>query len=125
MVFFSSTGHHFLTRCVAYSPFGNANPVYDKGKGEIQLMQEPTLVEIGKKYNKSGAQIALKWGIQRGCSVIPKSKTPSRIRQNAELGFELTEEEMRKINELDRKLRLNDPSKPFKWNFYADLDGKK
>ena len=110
---------------VAYSPLGNANPVYDKGKGLIQLIQEPTLLEIGKKYNKSGAQVALKWGIQRGCSVIPKSKTPSRIRQNAELDFELAEEEMKRIAALEKKLRLNDPSKPFKWNFFADLEGKK
>jgi alcohol dehydrogenase (NADP+) len=108
----------------AYSPFGNSNEIYDKGKKEIKLIEEPTLVEIGRKYGKSGAQVALRWGIERGHSVIPKSKTESRIQQNGELDFELTKEDIEKISKIDRKLRLNDPSGNFGWNFYADLDGK-
>jgi alcohol dehydrogenase (NADP+) len=42
-----------------YSPFGNANEVYDKGKNISKLIDDPMLTEIGKKYNKSGAQVAL------------------------------------------------------------------
>lgn len=49
-----------------YSPFGNANAIYDKGQKMGQLMEDPTLVEIGKKYGKSGAQVALAWGIAHG-----------------------------------------------------------
>ncbi len=49
-----------------YSPFGNQNPIYDKGKDMESLMDEPTLVEIGKKHGKSGAQVALAWGINHG-----------------------------------------------------------
>jgi alcohol dehydrogenase (NADP+) len=65
---------------------------------------------VGKKYSKSGAQVALAWGIAHGRSVIPKSKTPARIEQNVEGDFEL--------------LRFNDPSENFGWNFYQDLEGK-
>ncbi|CAD0082956.1 unnamed protein product [Aureobasidium vineae] len=94
-----------------YSPFGNSNEVYSKGQNLSKLIEDPTLVEVGKKYGKSGAQVALAWGIAHGRSVIPKSKTPARIQQNVEGDFEL-------------KLRFNDPSANFGWNFYQDLDGK-
>lgn len=82
------------------------------------------LVEIGKKHGKSGAQVALAWGIAKGHSVIPKSKTENRIKQNLEGDFKLPEEDVKKIESIDKKLRFNDPSKNFRWNFYADLDGK-
>ena len=49
-----------------YSPFGNQNEIYDKGKSMGKLMDDATLVEIGEKYNKSGAQVALAWGIAKG-----------------------------------------------------------
>ncbi len=42
-----------------YSPFGNQNEIYDSGKNMGKLIDDPTLVEIGKKYNKNGAQTAL------------------------------------------------------------------
>ncbi|KAF2085201.1 Aldo/keto reductase [Saccharata proteae CBS 121410] len=108
-----------------YSPFGNQNEIYDSGKGMGKLMDDPVLVEIGKKHGKTGAQVALAWGINRGHSVIPKSKTPNRIEQNLGGDFKLDAEDMEKIASIDKKLRLNDPSKNFGWNFYSDLDGKK
>lgn len=107
-----------------YSPFGNSNEIYSKGQNLGKLIEDPTLVEIGKKYKKSGAQVALAWGIAHGRSVIPKSKTPDRIKQNVEGDFELTAEDVQKIDGIDRKLRFNDPSANFGWNFYSDLDGK-
>jgi alcohol dehydrogenase (NADP+) len=106
----------------AYSPFGNLNPAY--GKGGDLLINEPALVEIGKKYGKTGPQTALAWGIAKGFSVIPKSKTESRIKANYEGDFKLTADEVKKIDALDKKLRMSDPSAIFGWNFYADLDGK-
>lgn len=83
------------------------------------------LVEIGKKYNKTGAQVALAWGITQGHSVLPKSKTPSRIKANLESDFKLAPEDMKKIESIDKKLRFNDPSESFGYKFYTDLDGKK
>ena len=88
-------------------------------------MDDPVLVEIGKKHDKTGAQVALAWGIAKGHSVIPKSKTESRIRANLEGDFELDKEDVGKIDAIDKKLRFNDPSTNFQWNFYEDLDGKK
>jgi len=89
-----------------------------------KLIEDPTLVEIGKKYSKSGAQVALAWGIAHGRTVIPKSKTESRIKQNLEGDFELSAEDVKKIDGIDKKIRFNDPSETFAWKFYSDLDGK-
>jgi alcohol dehydrogenase (NADP+) len=80
---------------------------------------------MGKKYNKTGAQVALAWGIQHGHSVLPKSKTPSRLKQNLEGDFKLEEADLEKIDGIDKKLRFNDPSGSFGYSFYTDLDGKK
>jgi diketogulonate reductase-like aldo/keto reductase len=107
-----------------YSPFGNANPIYDKGEQLPKLIEDPVLKDIGRKYGKNGAQVALAWGIAQGHSVIPKSKTPSRIQANFEGDFKLEPQDLEKIGALDKKLRFNDPSASFGWDFYADLDGK-
>jgi diketogulonate reductase-like aldo/keto reductase len=85
---------------------------------------DPTLVEIGKKYNKTGAQVALAWGVAKGHSVLPKSKTPSRIKANLEGDFKLDPEDIKKITAIDKKLRFSDPTETFGYNFYTDLDGK-
>ncbi|KAL2011695.1 hypothetical protein VTN00DRAFT_4413 [Thermoascus crustaceus] len=107
-----------------YSPFGNQNELYT-GRTHIgKLIDEPVLNEIGKKYGKTGAQVALAWGVTQGHSVLPKSKTPSRIRANLEGDFHLSAEDMEKIATIDRKLRFNDSSEDFGYNLFADLDGK-
>lgn len=93
-----------------YSPFGNQNEIYTKGQNMGKLIEDPTLAEIGKKYNKSGAQVALAWGIAHGRTVIPKSKTESRIKQNLEGDFKLELSDVEKIDALDKKVRFNDPS---------------
>ncbi|KAL3427785.1 aldehyde reductase [Phlyctema vagabunda] len=108
-----------------YSPFGNQNEIYDSGKGMGKLMDDPVLVEVGKKYNKTGAQTALAWGIAHGHSVIPKSKTPARIKANLEGDFKLEPADLKKIDGLDKKTRFNDASEGFRYEFYSDLDGKK
>ncbi|KGN54283.1 NADPH-dependent aldo-keto reductase, chloroplastic [Cucumis sativus] len=71
-----STGVHLS----AYSPLGSPGSWL---KGEI--LKEPILTEIGEKLNKSAAQVALRWGIQSGHSVLPKSVNESRIIQNLSL----------------------------------------
>lgn len=108
-----------------YSPFGNQNEIYDSGQNIGKLMDDPVLVEIGKKYKKTGAQVALAWGITKGHSVLPKSKTPSRIKSNLEGDFKLAPEDVKKIESIDKKLRFNDPSDSFGYKYFADLDGKK
>jgi len=108
-----------------YSPFGNQNEIYSSGQHLGKLIDDETLVEVGKKYGKNGAQTALAWGIAHGHSVLPKSKTPSRIRENLEGDFTLSEEDVKKLDGIDKKMRFNDPSRSFGWEFYKDLEGKK
>ncbi|MCJ1479460.1 hypothetical protein MMC13_008146 [Lambiella insularis] len=109
-----------------YSPFGNQNEIYDSGKNMGKLIDDPALAKIGKKYGKSAAQTALAWGVTQGHSVIPKSKTPARIKANLEGDFKLDSADMQQLGILDKKLRFNDPSTSWGlWDFYADLEGKK
>lgn len=93
-------------------------------KDHGQLIDDPVLNEVGKKHGKSGAQVAVAWGLSRGHSVIPKSKTPARIEQNLQGDFKLDDEDVNKIAAIDKKLRFNDSSKDFGYNFFTDLEGK-
>lgn len=69
----------------------------------------PELVQLGKKNGKTGVQVALRWLIQRGVAVIPKSVTPKRIVQNIDLfDFELNPSEMRLIEDLNQNRRLGE-----------------
>ncbi|CAI7629507.1 unnamed protein product [Penicillium palitans] len=108
-----------------YSPFGNQNEIYGSREEHGQLVNDKTLVEIGKKYGKSSNQVALAWGIAQGRSVIPKSKSAERIKQNFDIAFELEPADIENIDAIDKKLRFNDPSKDFGCELYSGLDGKK
>ena len=67
-----------------------------------QLLENETMQEIAKKYNKSVPQVAIRWLIERGIVVIPKSVTPSRIEENFNVfDFSLTDEDMDKIRGLN------------------------
>ncbi len=79
---------------------------YPLGHGDKTLIEEPEFAKLGKKYNKSNAQIILRWHIQDGNVVIPGSKNPAHIKDNFDLfDFELTEEEMKEIADIDQKKR--------------------
>lgn len=108
-----------------YSPFGNQNEIYGSREEVGQLVNDETLVKIGKKYGKTSNQVALAWGISHGRSVIPKSKSPERITQNFDIAFELEQADVEAIDRLDRKIRFNDSSKDFGYELFTDLDGKK
>lgn len=64
------------------------------------------------------------WGITNGHSVLPKSLYPSRIKSNLEGDFTLDDEDMRTLRGMDQKIRLNDPSERYGWNFFVGDDGK-
>ena len=73
------------------------------------VMDIAELIEIGEAHKKSPVQITLRWLIQRGVAVIPKSVTPQRIVQNFELfDFELTREEMAVIEGLNKNRPLGE-----------------
>ncbi|NUS78936.1 MAG: aldo/keto reductase [Streptomyces sp.] len=70
------------------------------------VLSEPVLTSIAGRYGKSPAQVVLRWHLQLGNIVIPKSVTPARIRENADVfDFALTDEELTAIAGLDRGLR--------------------
>ena len=81
------------THIMVWAPFG---------EGKNNMFTNPTLVEIGNKYNKSAAQVILRWLIQRGVIIACKSTHLERIQQNFEVfDFELTNEDMKTIKRLD------------------------
>ena len=66
------------------------------------IFSHPVLSEIGAKYGKTAAQIALKWNTQRGVPILPKSVHVERMEQNIDIwDFTLSDEDMQKIAELD------------------------
>jgi len=76
------------------------------GQGDKNLINEPVFVELGKKYNKTPAQIILKWHTAMGFIVIPGSKNVDHIRDNFALfDFDLTKEDMDKIATVNKHKR--------------------
>ena len=84
---------------------------YSRGKGMLleaysplgvgAVLQVPQMQELAAKYGKSVAQVAIRWSLQNGFLPLPKSVTPARIRENADVfDFELLPEDMRKISAL-------------------------
>ncbi len=77
----------------AWSPFA---------EGNHGIFTHPVLTAIGRKYGKSAAQVALRWNIQRGVVVIPKSIHKERMEQNINIwDFQLSDEDMAEIAKLD------------------------
>ena len=71
-------------------------------EGRHGIFTHPVLTEIGAKYGKTAAQIALKWNAQRGVSILPKSVHVERMEQNFDIwDFTLSDEDMQKIAALD------------------------
>lgn len=71
-------------------------------EGNHGIFTHPVLSSIGEKYRKSAAQVALRWNVQRGVVVIPKSVHKDRMEQNMNIwDFELSEEDMNEIAKLD------------------------
>jgi len=86
---------------VAYSPLGNLKR---EGAEDFTPLNEPVVASIAKKHHKSPAQIVLRWGLQHGQVVLPKSVTPERIRANLALfDFALDEADMAAMKELGQK----------------------
>lgn len=90
------------------APYGTAiESWYPIGHGDKGLLNEPVFTELAEKYGKNNVQIILRWHIQEGNIVFPKSTNPKHIRENIDIfDFELTEEEMRQIRALDKGVRF-------------------
>ena len=93
--------HGILTQ--AWSPIGGITSYRD---AEKSTFDDPTLLEIAAQYDKSAAQVMLRWHLQRGRSVIPKSTKPARIAENFDVfDFELSTERLAAIDALDTGVR--------------------
>lgn len=75
---------------------------YPLGHGDKGPQEEPVFIKLAEKYGKTAAQVILRWHVQMGTSIIPGSKNPAHIADNADIfDFELTDEEMAEIAKLD------------------------
>lgn len=93
--------HGILTQ--AWSPIGGITAY---GGGDKRTFDDPTLLEIARKHGKSAAQVMLRWHLQAGRSVIPKTTKSARITENFDVfDFELTSEQIAAIDALDTAVR--------------------
>ena len=75
--------------------------------GQGQVLNSPTIVALARRHHRTPAQVVLRWHLQLGNVVIPKSMNPERIRQNiTDLDFELTDADMAELGGLDSATRM-------------------
>ncbi len=90
--------HGILTQ--AWAPIGGIT--FYRDSGHTSTLEDPVIGEIAAAHGKSPAQVMLRWGLQEGRQVIPKSTKPSRIAENIDVfDFELTSDELAAVDALD------------------------
>ncbi len=95
-------GHGILSQ--AWSPIGGITFYRDGSSGST--LEDATIGEIASAHGRTPAQVMLRWHLQQGRQVIPKSVTPSRIAENLDvLDFELTDDQLAAIDALDTGVR--------------------
>ena len=86
---------------------------YPLGHGNESLLTNPVITRLAEKYGKNAGQIILRFEMQEGVIVLPKSTNPERIRTNLDIyDFELTETEMDEMRSLDTGKPSHDPEAP-------------
>lgn len=95
---------------MAYSPLGNPSFSKHSNEGALpRLIDVEAIKAIGRAHHKSAAQVLLRWGVQVGSIVIPKSVSEARLRENANIfDFELSADEVLVISALDKNFRYLD-----------------
>eukprot|EP00249_Psilotum_nudum_P018040 c26612_g1_i1 orf=217-1173(+) len=101
----------------AWSPLGASG----KHWGSRVVLDHPLIKEIAAKHGKTSAQVALRWGLQQGVSVLPRSTTKAHMANNLQVfDWQLTQDDLDKINKLEQKKIMsgyqlcNDTSSPYK-----------
>lgn len=104
--------HRAGIEVTAFSPLGSPSYIQlamDRGLGE-GVLKEPIVLEIASRVSKSPAQVIIRWNIQRGNSVVAKSNNIDRIAENTDVfNFSLSNDDMEKIDSLNKNMRFNDP----------------
>ena len=78
----------------AYSSLGTTSD-------DNRLLTDPVVLELAETHQKTAAQILLRWAVQQGIGVIPKSTNPEHIRNNIDISFCLSDSEVSKLSSLD------------------------
>lgn len=95
----------------AFSPLGAGSYVgLGMANAADSVLNDPLVQTIAAQCGKSAAQVVLRWGVQRGTAVIPKTTRWDRLKENLAIDdFELTDGQMQQIGSLDQNRRFNDP----------------
>lgn len=105
------TAQSYNIAVTAFSPLGALSYVsLDMASNEDSVLQQSAVVSIAKRLGVTPAQVVLRWGIQRGTAIIPKTSRAERLDENIALAdFSLTDDDMQAISALNRNRRFNDP----------------
>lgn len=89
----------------AYSPLGSPGTTSIKAK--VSVLQQPVVKQVAEKLGKTPAQVALRWGIQRGYSVLPKSTSEERIKSNLDvLDWSIPQDMMDQFEQIEQEKLL-------------------
>lgn len=101
----------FDVSVTAFSPLGALSYVsLDMATAADTVLTAPPVVAAAQRLNRTPAQVVLRWGVQRGTAIIPKTTRVERLRENLALfDFELSTDEMASISALNQNRRFNDP----------------
>ncbi len=105
------TAQDYGIAVTAFSPLGSLSYVsLDMASEQDSVLGQPAVAAAAERVGRTPAQIVLRWGLQRGTAIIPKTSRKERLAENLALfDFELNEEEMRAISALNCNRRFNDP----------------
>jgi D-xylose reductase len=105
------TAQSYNVAVTAFSPLGALSYVsIDMATAADSVLSEAVVVAAAERVGATAAQVVLRWGVQRGTAVIPKTSKLERLAENLSLSaFTLTDEEMDAISGLNQNRRFNDP----------------
>ncbi|MAY56216.1 MAG: 4-dihydromethyl-trisporate dehydrogenase [Gammaproteobacteria bacterium] len=95
----------------AFSPLGAGSYIeLDMASEQESVLSQPVILAIAERLQRSPAQVVLRWGVQRGTAVIPKTSRVERLSENLDVfDFELGDDDMAAISALNQNRRFNDP----------------
>ena len=94
-----------------FSPLGSSSYVeIDMATKQDSALKEPVVLGVAEKHSKTPAQVLLRWGVQTGACIIPKSVKEARLAENLDIfDFELDQEDLKAMQGLEKGHRFNDP----------------